>query len=159
MLLAEALNERREVIKRISETGARWARELTWDEDGDEPDREVATRATEGLDKDLARLEELNIAINGANNRVKLPSGKTIMESIAERDRLNFEHKVLEQTARNLESEITGGARVYERRKKDDVKTRSLVKPRDLTARADAAAARIRRLDLEIQKVNWTTEV
>lgn len=164
MLLAEALAERRQILDRIGGAGDRWVAIATWDEDEPAPAPSGADAALGELDADLNRLQQLNVDIYRANNQATVDWGGTsisIMETIALRDRLNLERSTLEEAKKKLEDAI--GARrgrwFSDRRSRDDVKTSSLIDPRDLGRRIDALAARMRELDLEIQKVNWSHQL
>lgn len=164
MLLAEALAERRQILDRVKGIGDRWVAVATWDEDEVAPAQAEADDALAEVDADLDRLQELNVAIHRANNAATVDwSGSTIsiMEAIALRDRLNLERATLEAAKQKLEDAIgTRRTRWFsDRRSRDDVKTSSLIDPRGLGRRIDALAARMRELDLEIQKVNWSHEL
>ncbi|MGH2445137.1 MAG: DIP1984 family protein [Candidatus Limnocylindria bacterium] len=161
MLLAEALAERRQVLDRIAKVGDRWVRVGTWDEDEAAPTQAEADASVVELSADLDRLQDLNVRIHRANNvaEVELRGGSvTVMEAIALRDRLNLERLTLEAAKREIEEAI--GARrgrwLGSRRSREDVKTSTLIDPRELGRRADAVAARIRELDLAVQKINWS---
>lgn len=164
MLLAEALAERRQILDRVSGVGDRWIAVATWDDDEPVPAQTEADAAVGELDADLDRLQLLNVAVYRANNEAAVVwagSPMSITEAIALRDRLNLERKTLESAKQKIEEAIgtRRGRWFSDRRSRDDVKTSSLIDPRDLGRRIDALAARMRELDLEIQKVNWSHQL
>jgi hypothetical protein len=162
-LIAEALAERKDIIKRVKEFPSKLAEMAVWDEDEDKPNRTEIETYVVGTREDLDRLQDLNVAINKANNEmlVKTELGEmTIMEAIALRDRLNIERSIKSGAASNIESTLGRDDRRWgQRRTKDDVKRDTLVAPREMTREEDALAGQIRRLDLAIQQVNWTQEL
>ena len=83
------------------------------------------------------------------------------MEAIALRDRLNLERMTLDKAKGQIEDAIgsSRGRWLSSRRSREDVKTSTLIDPRELGRRVDALSARIRELDLAVQKVNWSHQV
>lgn len=164
MLLAEALAERRQVLDRIAKTGDRWVRVATWDEDEAAPTQPEADAVLTELSADLDRLQELNVLIHRANNLAELDwagASVTVMEAIALRDRLNLERTTIDAAKREIEEAIgtRRGRWLGSRRSREDVKTSTLIDPRELGKRADAVAARMRELDLAVQKINWSHQL
>lgn len=159
-LIAEALAERKDILKRVHEFPSALSEMAVWDEDDDKPNAAEVATFRMATREDLDRLQFLNVAINRANNEMTVltEAGKmTIMEAIALRDRLSVEQRIAEQAASSIENELGRKyTRFGARRTKDDVKRDSLVAPRELTREEDALAGQIRRLDLAIQQVNWT---
>ena len=162
MLLAEALAERKDVLKRIGEYPAKVVEFAVWDEDEKKPDAAVLVDLNKAYAADLDRLEELNVKIHKANAvlTVQTEQGEmTIMEAIALRDRLNLGRISADRTKQAVESAL-GRHSLYRRsRSKEDVRIKTLVAPRDIAREEDALAGEIRRLDLAIQMVNWSQEL
>jgi hypothetical protein len=163
MLIAEALAERKDILKRLNEFPSKLADLATWDEDEENrptPGQVEDLRAD--CSRDLDRFQELNVAINKANNEmlVKTESGEmTVMEAVALRDRLALAQRVMSKAEDAIDTKMGGDYNRYSRRTKEDIKRNTLVAPREMARAEDALAGQIRRLDLAIQQVNWTQEL
>lgn len=164
-LIAEALAERKDILKRVKEFPSKLSQMVVWDEDEDKPNPGEVESYRLGTREDLDRLQFLNVAINKANNELLVTTefgSMTLMEAIALRDRLVVEQRTMQSAAESIETQLGRRNDRYSfgsRRSKDDVKRDTLVAPRELSRAEDALAGQIRRLDLAIQQVNWTQEL
>lgn len=158
MLLAEALNARKRYQKVVGEAVDRMIELATRDEDEEDTTGELNV-ARSALESALTEWHDITSAIHRANTEATLADGTTLVEAILLRDRLAMKHlslrKVLEATGSNKRQTW------YERqrRSKDDVKEIAQLDRKALAKDVDAVAEQIRLLDIEIQKVNWTTEL
>ena len=107
----------------------------------------------------LARIEKLSREtlslvqrVNRTNVAVRLPSGQTLADAIAERDsylRLRTPFVAVAEAA---------GA-TQQRYLRSEIKVVRTVDPVELRAKADALALKHRELDAAIQEANWSTEL
>lgn len=156
-VIAEALAKRKDVLNesslvqtRITENGVRY-------EDETDEEKEDLAPLFARLDELLNEAQGLTVSINKVNNATSFAfEGETLtlMEAIALRERLMSEQRIYASLATTKEDRYS-----YRGRTKDDLKVIRRFPARDLRKKADAAALRLRRLDMAIQKVNWSTEV
>ncbi len=118
---------------------------------GDKPGEDPQKLLTDAF-RILQDIEGLVVRINRTNMASKLPSGKTMMEGIAERDRLMAQHKLLRETAQASRIE----ANYYSN---SEIKWKSVLKVDGLEKQSDDLSKKIRELNSEIQETNWTTEL
>ena len=149
MKLAEALQERADLNRRISQLGSRLDNNVTVQE-GETPAEDPAELLAE-LDACIARLQELIAAINLTNSRT-LVEGRSLTELIAERDCLNLK---LQSYRRVVDS----ASCLSQRAARTEIRILSAVDVRALQKQADDLSARLRRLDNTIQESNWKTEL
>lgn len=149
MKLAEALQERADLNRRIQQLRARLDMNALVQE-GERPAEEPAELLKE-LDGCIARLEELISAINQANCTVTV-DGATLTQLIARRDALTL--KI--QAYRQLISSASGTAH---RATRSEIKILSAVDVKELQAQTDRLAKELRELDNKIQQTNWTTDI
>lgn len=162
MLIAEALAERKDILKRIAEYPAKVAEIAVWDEDDEKPKKAEYDDLVASVAADLLRVEHITLAINEANAKLEVNTewGRmSIMQAIARRDQLVRAQRAASQAQSAVEGALLGNRWERTRRSKEDIKRNSLVAPRELSRTEDALAGQIRRLDLAIQQVNWTAEV
>lgn len=158
--LAEALVERKGLHERFGRLCIRLATNAKVQE-GDQPAEPPDALLAEA-GRVLAEMKRLTIEINRTNSEAKLPgstgtngvdSGSlTLMEAIAERDRLRSELQMLTQ--------LSGAARVeghnYTR---NEIKWRSTVDIAAIQQQIDRLSQNYRLLDTQIQEANWLTEL
>ena len=149
MKLAEALQERADLNKKISELKSRLNNCILVQE-GEEPAEEPAELLNE-LDEAAARLEALMAAINLTNSRTKV-EGKTLTQLIARKDALSV------QLAAYRELVYTAGQNTN-RARGTEIRVKALLKAADLQKKADQLAKEIRRLDNLLQENNWKTKL
>lgn len=149
MKLAEALQERADLNRRISQLCSRLENNATVQE-GETPAEDPAELLTE-LDACIARLQELMAAINLTNSRT-LVEGRSLTELIAERDCLNLK---LQSYRRVVDS----ASCLSQRAARTEIRILSTVDVRAIQKQVDDLSARLRRLDNTIQENNWRTEL
>ena len=149
MKLAEALQERADLNKKISELKSRLNNCILVQE-GEEPAEEPAELLKE-LDEAAARLEALMAAINLTNSRTKV-EGKTLTQLIARKDALSV------QLAAYRDLVYTAGQNTN-RARGTEIRVKALLKAADLQKKADQLAKEIRRLDNLLQENNWKTKL
>ena len=149
MTLAEALQERADLNRRISQLCSRLENNATVQE-GETPAEDPAELLTE-LDACIARLQELMAAINLTNSRT-LVEGRSLTELIAERDCLNLK---LQSYRRVVDS----ASCLSQRAARTEIRILSTVDVRAIQKQVDDLSARLRRLDNTIQENNWRTEL
>ncbi len=149
MKLAEALQERADLNRKIAELRRRIANNILVQE-GEEPAEKPEELIAE-LDGAVARLEELMAAINRTNGRTKA-GGRTLTEIIARKDALTLKLSVYKEAVE------TAGQSTY-RARGTEIRVKSLVKAAELQKQADAMAREIRELDNLLQETNWKTKL
>ena len=163
--LAEALAERKSLQDRLGRLQARLTVSAKVQE-GDQPAEAPADLLTE-VEHTLTAIKRLTIAINRTNSQTFLADptgavsapgstgeGQTIMEAIAERDRLQSHKQVLD-TLSNAVRLDTHGFSVT----RNEIKWRPTVDVAALQTQIDQVAQTYRALDTQIQAANWSTEL
>jgi hypothetical protein len=168
MLLAEALAAKKDALLEVEDLRGRLAAAAVRYED-QETAAEDPTELVAKLNEALDRVESLAVRINRTNNEARLAfDGRelSIMEAVALRDRLTLEAKirrsVVESIEEGLETRPAARAAYYpqqSRRSKDDVRKIVAVDYKAERSVADALSERVRRLDIALQQLNWTTEL
>lgn len=167
-VLAELLNQRKAAFERLHEAQVQIAKSAVVEQ----PDlTDEVTAATEDLINEVEAtaifIQTITVAINYANNRAVLSfedKQMTLMEAIALRDRLQLVTKQRTTTLDEIETALgvaSGKHRWYstrERRNKDDIREVSAIDLKAFRAATKRSADRVRALDIEIQKVNWSFE-
>jgi hypothetical protein len=162
MYLAEALAARKDKLTEIDAMRERIVAAASLYEDEEPSAHEDAASLLARMGELLAGIEELNVRINRTNNSTTFVferKTRTLMEAVALRDRLLLEQRVRKAVVEGLEVALGRGRMSFERRSKDDVRRVVSLKPAEMRASADAVAARIRMLDLAMQRANWSTEL
>ncbi len=149
MKLAEALQERADLNRRIQQLDSRLALNATAQEG--EPPAEDPAELLRQIDECFVRLSDLITRINLTNSVTEV-QGKTLTELIAERDVLTLKLA----SYRNLASEASGIAR---RAARTEIRILSTVDVKDLQKQIDDMAKQLRITENLIQSANWTTEL
>ena len=149
MKLAEALQERADLNRRISELTDRISCCVLVQE-GEEPPEDPEELFHE-LDADIAQLGQLIASINRTNSATVV-DGKSLTEIIAEKDALNCQL----DSYRSILS--TASADVY-RARETEIKILKTVDVRSLRRKTDAISKLIRLLDNTLQRANWTYDL
>ena len=149
MKLAEALQERADIARRIDQLRYRLSRNATVQE-GEKP-AEDPNELIKELDGCAARLEELMARIN-LTNAATVIEGKTLTELIAKRDALNQKISVY----RGFLSEASNLAG---RASRSEIKILSTVNVRKLQKQLDDMSMDLRLTDNALQQANWTVEL
>lgn len=149
MKLAEALQERADLNRRISELTDRISCCVLVQE-GEEPPEDPEELFHE-LDADIVQLGQLIASINKTNSATVV-DGKSLTEIIAEKDALNCQL----DSYRSILS--TASADVY-RARDTEIKILKTVDVRSLRRKTDAISKQIRLLDNTLQRANWTYDL
>jgi hypothetical protein len=164
--LAEALAERKSLQDRLERLETRLIANAKVQE-GDQP-AENPTELLNEADRTLAAIKRLTIAINRTNSQTYLADSAdeatastkstggtmTIMEAIAERDRLASQKDMLDTLSNGTRLDPRGlGAT------RNEIKWRPTIDVAALHAQLDRVAQTYRALDTRIQAANWVTEL
>ncbi len=149
MKLAEALQERADLNRRIAELRSRLTDNALVQE-GERPAEDPAGLMAE-LDRCADELEHCIAKINLANCRTTV-EGRTLTELLARRDCLTLQIGAY----RDLVSSASQTAR---RARGTEIKVLSTVNVAELQKKVDAMSRELRTLDNTIQQANWTTEL
>ena len=149
MKLAEALQERADINRRIEQLRVRLERNATVQE-GEKPAEDPAELISE-VDTCAARLEELMARINKTNSTA-VQNGSTLTELIAKRDALNLKLSVYRDFLREASS-------LASRATRKEIKILSTVNVRELQKKVDDMSRDLRHTDNALQQANWTTEL
>jgi len=153
--LAEALIERKSLQERLGRIQARLAASAKVQE-GDQPAEQPGDLIDEAR-QILAEIKRLTMQINFTNLQTLLPDNDSVslMEAIAERDRLHAERCTFEHlnNAARIEPNRGYGAT------RNEIKWKSTVDVADIQKRIDQLSQSYRQLDTRIQEANWLTDL
>lgn len=149
MKLAEALNLRADTAKRLSQLSERLAANAKVQE-GDSP-AEDPSELLEELDRLAKQLEDLISRINLTNSKT-LYEGKTLTEMIAAKDTLSLKSSIL----RNF---LSASSAKIDRYSNKEIRVVSTVNVRELQKNSDEISEEIRKLNVKIQELNWSTDL
>lgn len=150
MKLAEALAERSDCQKRLEVIKSRLADSARIQE-GEEPAEDPNELLAEA-DRVYERLLNLISAINRTNSRSEFDNERSISDAIAERD-------VISKRRDFLLGVSESGTSRWDRISRSEVRYVMTVPVKELRAQADKLAKRCRELDLQIQELNWKTDL
>ncbi len=150
MKLAEALSIRKDLQKRIQQLEQRIKSNVKVQE-GDEP-LEDPNELMKELHSCLIQLEELIARINLTNIKTKNAEGLTITQLIAKKDTLTTRIGIL----RNIYSEATN---IVNRYSSSELRIECVIDAKQLSKQIDDYSSRLRKLDIEIQSLNFLTEL
>ena len=150
MKLAEALVQRADLKKRLTELQARLTQNVRVQE-GETPLEPPDVMLRE-LSDDLTAYRTLIQRINRTNAATRLADGRTITDYIAERDVL-----IIEQRA--LDTIIDAATETKWRYTRTEIKQVVTVDVAALRQQLDAVSKRLREVDMAIQKANWEIEL
>ena len=149
MKLAEALQERADLNRRIAELRSRLT-DNALTQEGERPAEDPAELMAE-LDRCADLLEQYIARIN-LTNCYTVVEGRTLTELLACRDRL-----ILQIGAyRDL---VSSASQTGRRARGTEIKVLSTVNVAEIQKRVDAMSRELRALDNTIQQANWTTEL
>lgn len=155
--LAEALVERKGLHQKFQRLCQRLVANAKVQE-GDQPDEPPGTLLQEAREI-LAEMKRLNIQINRTNIETKLPGSEdsiSLMDAIAERDRLQQERQMLEQLWQAARLDNT--QRMSYGATRNEVKWRSTIDVAEVQKQIDEVSKNYRLLDTRIQEANWLTD-
>ena len=150
MKLAEALSIRKDLQKRIQQLEQRIKSNVKVQED-DEP-LEDPNELMKELHSCLIQLEELMGRINLTNINTKNAEGLSITQLIAKKDTLTMRIGIL----RNIYSEATN---IVNRYSSSELRIECVIDAKQLSKQIDDYSGRLRKLDIEIQSLNFLTEL
>ncbi len=150
MKLAEALSIRKDLQKRIQQIGKRLEDNVQVQE-GDEP-AENPEELMKELDGCLTQLENLMWRINLTNVKTFNETGKTVTQLMAEKDVLTLRLSALRNTFDRASSQ-------RERYSLSEIKIVTIIDVKLLSKQIDDYSAKLRKLDMEIQALNFQTEL
>lgn len=149
MKLAEALKERSDLTKKLAELSSRLTSNCLVQE-GEKPSEDPAALMAE-IDRCAARQQELIVRIN-RTNVATVRDGKSLMDRIAERDRLRTQMEIYRSAVREASSGTSRATRT-------EIRILPAVDVRALQKRVDDMAKTLREVDNRLQEANWTTEL
>ena len=150
MKLAEALSIRKDLQKRIQQLEQRIKSNVKVQED-DEP-LEDPNELMKELHSCLIQLEELIGRINLTNINTKNAEGLSITQLMAKKDTLTLRIGIL----RNIYSEATN---LFNRYSSSEIRQECVIDVKQLSKQIDDYSCRLRKLDMEIQGLNFLTEL
>ena len=149
MKLAEALSIRKDLQTRISQLSSRLVNNVRVQE-GDEPAEDPKELLKE-LDSCLKQLEEYIYRINLTNMRT-MSGEKTLTQLMAERDVLTKRVEVMQ----NVFNQASSSSERYSR---SEIKFVTTIDIKALRKQIDKLSSQLRQLDIEIQAINFSTEL
>ena len=149
MRLAEALNLRADINKRISQLGER-LRANAKVQEGDTPAENPEELLAE-LDRLTAELEELMGRINLTNSKT-VSDGVSLTEMIAKKDALTLKSGIIRKFLAEASLKV-------ERYSNKEIKIFSTVNVAELRTQLDKLSEELRLLNVKLQELNWTTEL
>jgi len=149
MKLAEALNQRADLQKRIAQLRERLSNNVKVQE-GDQPAEKPEDLFAE-LERSLKELETLIVRINRTNQET-VWEGKTLTEMIAAKDVLSLHLSSLRDVleAANVRSD---------RFSRNEIKFVRTIDVNELQKKVDDLSRDLRELDSRLQQANWMTDL
>ena len=149
MKLAEALNERADIQRRIAQLESRLIDNAKVQE-GEEPAERPEDLLAE-LDGLFSRLEELMRKTNWTNSQ-PIQEGHTMTQLLARRDCLTRKIGVLRSFLQSASATVSRATR-------SEIKIKSTVSVAKMQKQVDGLSKELRELDSAIQALNWTTNL
>ena len=150
MKLAEALSIRKDLQKRIQQLETRIKSNVKVQED-EEP-LEDPNELMKELHSCLKQLEELIVRINLTNIKTKNAEGLSLTQLMAKKDTLTMRIGIL----RNVYSEATN---ILNRYSPTEIRQECVIDVKQLSKQIDDYSSRLRKLDMEIQGLNFLTDL
>ena len=149
MKLAEALNQRADLQKRLAQLKDRLSNNVKIQE-GDSPAEKPEDLFVE-LNASLKELESLIVRINKTNQETSW-GGKTLTEIIAAKDVLSLHLSTLRAVleAANVRSD---------RYSRNEIKFVRTIDVTELQKKVDSLSKELRELDSSLQQANWMTDL
>ncbi len=149
MKLAEALQERADLNKRIEQLHSRLNANAIVQEDV--PAAEDPTTLMEELERCLTRLQSLQVSINRTNVATQTAQGN-LMALLCQRDRMAKQLAILRDVTNSASN-------IAQRVSRTEIVLRSAIDVQEMHARLDSLSHEYRLLDNCIQAANWATEL
>lgn len=150
MKLAEGLSLRKDLQTRVAQLKERLMNNVKIYE-GDEP-IENPEELMKEFDRCLNQLEKLIFRINKTNMQAVAPSGKTLTQLMAERD-------VLKMRVSALREVFNHASFKNERYSRTEIRYVVVIDAIQLGKQVDKLSQQYRELDMDIQTLNFTTEL
>ena len=150
MKLAEALSIRKDLQKRIQQIGKRLEDNVKVQE-GDEP-AENPEELMKELDSCLKQLKDMIWHINLTNLKTVNDAGYSLTQLMAEKDTLTMRISTLRNIFERASSQ-------RERYSHSEIKMVTTIDVKLLSRQIDDYSAKLRKLDIEIQTLNFQTEL
>lgn len=150
MKLAEALSIRKDLQKRIQQIGARIQSNAKVQE-GDEP-MEKPEELMKELEACLVQLEDLIWRINATNMQTRNTDGVTLTQLMARKD-------IMTMRVGQLRSIFETASAGQDRYSRSEIKTVTVIDVKALGKQIDDCSARLRQIDMEIQTLNFQTDL
>lgn len=150
MKLAEALSIRKDLQVRIAQLGPRIQANVKVQE-GDEPSEQPEEMMKE-LDACYKQVEGLMWQINTTNMQTRNAEGTTLTQLLAQRD-------VLSMRICSIGGIINAATPSQNRYSRTEIKSVTIVDVKSLRKQIDAYSNQLRKLDMEIQTLNFQTEL
>ena len=150
MKLAEALSIRKDLQKRIQQLEQRIKSNVKVQED-DEP-LEDPNELMKELHSCLMQLEEIIGRINHTNINTRNAEGLSLTQMIAKKDTLTMRIGIL----RNI---YTSATDIVTRYSASEIRQECVIDVKLLSKRIDDYSSRLRKLDIEIQGLNFLTDL
>jgi hypothetical protein len=148
MLLAEALDERADAQRRLSDLRYRIGENARVQE-GTRPAEDPQVLLNRAMDVS-ERIRALAVAIDVTNVASTLPDGTTVTEVLARLEALDRQIRVLTETADRATDRVA-------RRSRSEIRELAMFDVGGLRDDADRLAVERRELGAALQLVNWTT--
>ena len=149
MKLAEGLSNRKDLQMRIEQLKVRLLNN-TKVQEGDKPSEQPADLMKE-LDTCLVQLEEMIYRINATNMKT-VKDGRTLTEMMAERDVLGKRLQVLREV-------FDRASQSQDRYGRNEIRYVTTIDVPALRKQIDTYSQQLRKLDMEIQTLNFSTEL
>lgn len=150
MKLAEALSLRKDLQKRIAQLQSRIVNNVKVQE-GDEPLENPDDLMNE-LDTNLKQLEEIIWRINATNMQCHNAKGESLTQLMARRD-------VLTMRVNTLRNVFNTASESQNRYSQSEIKMVTVVDVKKLGKKVDDLSAKLRVLDMEIQALNFSSDL
>ena len=141
---------KQDLQKHILQLGQRIQNNLKVQE-GDTPSEEPMELMRK-LDACMTQLEDLIWRINATNMKTQNAEGVTLTQLMARKD-------VLTMRVNNLRSIFETASAGQDRYSRSEIKTVTVVNVKTIGKQADECSAELRKLDMEIQSLNFQTEL
>ncbi len=150
MKLAEALTHRADCQRKLAQLKDRMVRNAKVQE-GEQPaeDPFELLRSYQGK---VEEFEQLVMRINRTNSATAFSEQLSLADALTRRDALALQRDVLFELAK-------AATVTQDRHRASEIVFRGAVSVRETQQQADQLAKAYRELDLEIQQLNWTTEL
>jgi len=149
MKLAEALNQRADLQKRIAQLKERLNNNVKVQE-GDSPAEDPKDLFAE-LDASIAQLKDIIFRINKTNLETTV-DGRSLTDIIAEKDTLSLKISTLREVLENANVRS-------DRYSRNEIKFVRTIEIGKLQKQIDDLSKELRELDVKLQQANWSTEL